>query len=63
MILDKAIHVKLLCCSRFASVSFKRGESKRVDRFEKALKYLTLIMFAAEVLVTAIDLFLSKSSR
>lgn len=63
IILDKAITIKFLCCAKFAAASFKKGQAKKVNIFEKTLRFSTMVVFTLEVIVTIIDLFLSKDSR
>jgi hypothetical protein len=41
VLLQKVRYVKLLCCSRFATVKF-HGDSKAVNKFEKLWKFFLM---------------------
>jgi len=61
--LNRATTIKLLCCEKFGALKFHRGEGNRLDKFEKTLRYGTVVVFFLEVVFTLLDLILSSESR
>lgn len=55
--------IKFLCCNKFATLSFSKGNFAGVAKFERVFRYLICIFYAVEVLFTFIDLILSSENR
>lgn len=59
IILNKATTIKMLCCAKFASLTFHKGEGEKVARFEKILRFAIPTIFFFEIFFTVIDLIIS----
>ena len=63
MLLYKTKEVKLCCCSKFCVLRFKKGNYNAGARFEMYWRWICIILYALEVLVTIIDLVLTETAE
>lgn len=63
LVLYKGRTVRLLCCQKFATLNFSKGNFQGVARFEQLWRTGAIVILGAEVALTILDLIISVPTR